>query len=182
MPYPRSVALNKICTTPQVELVSALSHDTSKHASIADKLVVIVGDLNHNFCVHSPANERGSDETGPPVIHFSDSPGLPSISEVSAVSSSVSAALPDGQMVGFIKALLTRAKDSVALFEISGKHIYLGMGFCFISLIWDRVSSMPLIFTFIFNCLDRRIDTGSQMVNDIGGSSTGTCIVILNKL
>lgn len=81
--------------------------------------MVIVGDLNHNFCVHAPAQDRGA-KSGPPVIHFSGSPRLPSIPEGSASSSS-STAVPDGQMVGFIKALLIRAKDAAALFALSGE-------------------------------------------------------------
>ncbi len=77
--------------------------------------MVIVGDLNHNFCVHAPAQDRGA-ESGPPVIHFSGLPRLPSIPEASA-----STAVPDGQMVGFIKALLIRAKDAVTLLALSGE-------------------------------------------------------------
>ena len=82
--------------------------------------MVIVGDFNHNFCVHAPAQDRGAEESGPPVIHFSGSPHLPSIPEGSASSSSSTTA-PDGQMVGFIKALLNRAKDAAALFALSGE-------------------------------------------------------------
>ena len=82
--------------------------------------MVIVGDLNHNFCAHSPAPVRGAEESGPPSIHFSGSSSLPSIQEDAASSSSSTPGVPDGQMVGLIKALLTRAMGATALFAPSG--------------------------------------------------------------
>ena len=80
---------------------------------------MIVGDLNHHFCVHAPVQGRGAGDSGPPVIHFSGSPRLPSIPEDSA--SSPSTAAPDGRMVAFIRALLTRAKDEAASFALTGE-------------------------------------------------------------
>ena len=80
--------------------------------------MVIVGDLNHNFSVHAPVQGRGPGDSasGPPVTHFSGPAGLASISEGSASSST--SAVPDDQMVGFIKVLLTRSKNAAASFAL----------------------------------------------------------------
>ena len=106
----------------------------------ADKLVVIVGDLNHHFCVHAPVQGRGAGDSGPPVIHFSGSPRLPSVPEDSA--SSPSTAAPDGRMVAFIMALLTRAKDEAASFALTGE--------CFVTCMLS--SSFPCWSYGIFRC------------------------------